>query len=525
MLPHGPLELAAFALALALLPATPAAARCASRHIARRRRRLPRAAGRSPPLLETFVAPMSGARVLLLVAARGRRARASARCSAPRLLDHARRARRPTRTDAARPPAPDSRARARRERRRRRASRPAPADRAPAATRGRGPRRIGPRRACSGSRCRLLIALELAAGALALGGARSALVVAARARPPARASTRCYELHLSPHDEAKPQDLEDMIEAIANIVRAFPDRARPQRPAVRRARAAPRRRPVRRDGVVDLPCAASRASARRARRRDQRRLPRRPPRPPATASRPQPAPGDAAAMPGHVMRFRKERSFVYPLVAAGDELASPPLEAIAHAQVALGAPSVVRFQLTPAPGVLRGARRAGSTAATRTGSSRQERWGLPEGGLTSTLNRAEMTNAERTQNRSLFWLEVVVAADTRETCKQLAAAVQARRGENRLHRRWMLVRQNLYRRRFADRHPAAAALAARAGLRRRGRAPARAALRAHEGRPVRRARHPAHPDAARDPARRRPDVPTPPIADAPHAAAAPTARA
>src|SRR5512144_2278356 len=76
------------------------------------------------------------------------------------------------------------------------------------------------------------------------------------------------------------------------------------------------------------------------------------------------------------------------------------------------------------------------------------RWGLPEGGLWSTLNRAEMGNAQRTQNRSLFWLEVVVAADSAPACKTLAAAVQARRGENRLHRRWMHVRQNLYRRRF-----------------------------------------------------------------------------
>ena len=79
---------------------------------------------------------------------------------------------------------------------------------------------------------------------------------------------------------------------------------------------------------------------------------------------------------------------------------------------------------------------------------RQERWGLPEGGLTSTFNRAEMRAAERTQNRSLFWLETVVAADTPEACKTVAAAVQSRRGENRLHRRWMTVRQRLYRRRF-----------------------------------------------------------------------------
>ena len=33
-------------------------------------------------------------------------------------------------------------------------------------------------------------------------------------------------------------------------------------------------------------------------------------------------------------------------------------------------------------------------------------------------------------------------------CKTVAAAVQSRRGENRLHRRWMIIRQRLYRRRF-----------------------------------------------------------------------------
>jgi hypothetical protein len=59
-----------------------------------------------------------------------------------------------------------------------------------------------------------------------------------------------------------------------------------------------------------------------------------------------------------------------------------------------------------------------------------------------------MRAAERTQNRSLFWLETVVAADRREVCKTVAAAVQSRRGENRLHRRWMIIRQRLYRRRF-----------------------------------------------------------------------------
>ena len=166
---------------------------------------------------------------------------------------------------------------------------------------------------------------------------------------------------------------------------------------------------------------------------------------------PQPRPGRFRE-PGCVLRFRKERPFIYPLVAAGDELASPPLEAVAHAQVAVAAPSVVRFQLTPAPGFFEGVARM-LYRRHENKLVRAERWGLPEGGLTSTLNRAEMANAERTQNRSLFWLEVAVAADTRETCKQLAAAIQARRGENRLHRRFMIVRANLYRRRFATATP------------------------------------------------------------------------
>jgi Type IV secretion-system coupling protein DNA-binding domain len=69
-------------------------------------------------------------------------------------------------------------------------------------------------------------------------------------------------------------------------------------------------------------------------------------------------------------------------------------------------------------------------------------------GLRSTLDRTEMGNAQRTQNRSLFWLETVIGADSLPACKTLAAAVQSRRGENRLHRRWMIARQRLYRRRF-----------------------------------------------------------------------------
>ena len=288
----------------------------------------------------------------------------------------------------------------------------------------------------------LVVALEIAAGLLLLGALLLALVVR-RLRLRSRREYALYELHLSMHDQAKQQDLEDMVEAIANIVRAFPaERARSGQPYVAlelicgegqqgmewsiNVRCQPSAAEA-----LDAAISAAYPDVRLGRRHADAPLPR----------------AGSLRVPGSVMRFRKERSFVYPLLAAGEELASPPLEQIARAQVALGAPSIVRFQLTPTPSFFEEyARRLYKRHENKL--VRQERWGLPEGGLWSTLNRAEMSNAQRTQNRSLFWVEVIVAADTMQSCKTVAAAVQSRRGENRLHRRWMIVRQNLYRRRF-----------------------------------------------------------------------------
>jgi hypothetical protein len=289
----------------------------------------------------------------------------------------------------------------------------------------------------------VLIAAEAAVGSVGLGGLAGTLTVR-RIRRRGRRQYALYELHLSPHDEAKPQDLEDAIEAIANIVRAFPtDRARSGQPHLAlelRHGTGPSGGMEWSIGLRCEPKVAVAIDGALSAAYPDVRLGH------LHGGTPQPRMG-TYRLPGHVMRFRKQRSFVYPLVADGDELASPPLEAIATAQVAIGAPSVIRFQLTPTAAFLEDlARRMYRRHENRL--VRQERWGLPEGGLTSTLNRAEMRNAEQTQNRSLFWLEVVVAADTREVCKQLAASVQARRGENRLHRRWLIIRQNLYRRRF-----------------------------------------------------------------------------
>ena len=78
----------------------------------------------------------------------------------------------------------------------------------------------------------LVAGLEIAAGLLLLG---LLLVVLAlrRLRRRSRREYALYELHLSTHDQAKGQDLEDMVESIANIVRAWPaDRLRDGQPYV-----------------------------------------------------------------------------------------------------------------------------------------------------------------------------------------------------------------------------------------------------------------------------------------------------
>ena len=74
------------------------------------------------------------------------------------------------------------------------------------------------------------VGIECAGGVLLIGGLAMGLV-ARRALRRGRRAYALYELHLSTHDQAKGQDLEDMVESIANIVRAWPaDRIRHGQP-------------------------------------------------------------------------------------------------------------------------------------------------------------------------------------------------------------------------------------------------------------------------------------------------------
>lgn len=257
-----------------------------------------------------------------------------------------------------------------------------------------------------------------------------------------------YELHLSTHDEAKPGDLEAMGEALTAAVRTAPvRRSRSGQPFV----ALELHYGPGEDGLEWTPCVLCRPEdvlaidAALVSAYPDVRIGF------VFDGEPQPIAGRLTT-PGCVLRLHKERPFVYSLLAAPDRDGSPPLEAVAQAQVGLGAPSTVRLQLTPAPLWL------GSVARRRLDREenqlvRRERWGLPEASGSSQLGLEEMRGARATQNRSMFWLECQVAASKEEDARRLAATLCAARGENRLRVRVMLVRAALYRGRFAAATP------------------------------------------------------------------------
>lgn len=252
-----------------------------------------------------------------------------------------------------------------------------------------------------------------------------------------------YELRLSLHDEAREQDIVDMVESLLHAVREFPeDRTRQGQPFVAlEAHYGPgssgepewtlcvrceRALSETIDGIIAAAYTDVRVGYEFI-------------GPPREI-------GGVLRGPGHVLRFRKSRSFVYPIVSQVQPGAARPLEAIAQTQVAVGVPSTVRFQLTPCALTL-------ERYARERLRRHEERLGIGDGGSLGSLNSAEMAAAAASQDHAWCWLELQIASDSRETANRIAAAVLARRGENRLQRRWMIAREDLYRRRFPTAYP------------------------------------------------------------------------
>ena len=122
------------------------------------------------------------------------------------------------------------------------------------------------------------------------------------------------------------------------------------------------------------------------------------------------------AEPGYVMRFRKRRSFIHPLghptqtSAAARGRTTPLTEAIAMTQVAVGAPSLVRLQLTPASEQLEDRARRGLERHERRRAGGRHADRPARAG--STLEQAEMHSAVEVRHGSMFYLEVRSARPT-----------------------------------------------------------------------------------------------------------------
>jgi DNA-binding XRE family transcriptional regulator len=260
-----------------------------------------------------------------------------------------------------------------------------------------------------------------------------------------------YEIKLSMHDDAKPGDLEDMVEAIGAAVRKrYNDRVTDGQPFLA-LELWHRPSEVGMQWTLCLVCESHMArtlegiiagtypDVRVGREFEQA---------------PQPI-AASVGEPRYVMRFRKRRPFIHPLghpapAATQRQGKTTPLtEAIAMTQTALQVPSLVRFQIMPASEQLedRARRRLERHERQRHEHHLRERRGA------SILEQAEMRSAVEVRHRSMFYLEAQVGSSDWETCNRIAASLVARRGENHLHRRYIVIRQRLYRSRFPGAYP------------------------------------------------------------------------
>ena len=121
-----------------------------------------------------------------------------------------------------------------------------------------------------------------------------------------------YEVMFSLHDEAREQDVTDMVEALLNAVREFPEeRAATDSRSLLSRRTTGQDRP----GSLSGCCACAASGHSRRAWMGSSAPPTRTCGSATSSSGPPKEIGGRIPRPGHVLRFRKERSFIYPIVA------------------------------------------------------------------------------------------------------------------------------------------------------------------------------------------------------------------
>jgi hypothetical protein len=161
--------------------------------------------------------------------------------------------------------------------------------------------------------------------------------------------------------------------------------------------------------------------------------------------------GRPLAVPRAVLRLKKGAEFIK-RVKALDRFAherEPPMDRLLNAIGATGRDVLVQFSLTPAPAVFeRFARRAFKAHEARLSRERRAHALMRDRSLVDDI---ELRGGLDVQHSPLFFVDIRVAAEQRDTCERVASALRADGAENRLVERGTTIRHGLlalYRRRI-----------------------------------------------------------------------------
>jgi Replication-relaxation len=151
----------------------------------------------------------------------------------------------------------------------------------------------------------------------------------------------------------------------------------------------------------------------------------------------------APSVPPVVVRLKKAGDFIKRVGALEhfEQEREPPVNRLLTAMGACGEPALVQLALTPAPAFLeRLAKRVYKRHEARLSRERREHLAMRD---RSMVEDTELRGGLDVQHRSLFFMDLRVAADSREACLRIASELRARRAENRLVERGTDLRHGL----------------------------------------------------------------------------------
>jgi hypothetical protein len=150
-----------------------------------------------------------------------------------------------------------------------------------------------------------------------------------------------------------------------------------------------------------------------------------------------------------MLRLKKRYPFVRALRAPMDDDPNV-IDAVLHQMASLGQPAVLQYALVPAPAVFDHYSRWRFTSAERR-SERARRFDPDDPGRRSELLGQELEGGLRVQYRSLFFVDIRVAAQSFAVCRSIAGVLRGESaGENRLVERVIRSwgRGRIYRKRM-----------------------------------------------------------------------------